>query len=101
MLLQDSTELSSAPAARAGRGLLRFARVGDRTVVTQLRGESPMKLLSPQCNDRFALAICGTLGGGLVSGDQIDLNCVAEAETESCISTQASTKVYRTAAGTC
>jgi urease accessory protein len=93
MFLHASETLT--PTTRAGSGIVHFSRARDRTVITHLCAQSPLKLLSPQRAGDFAHATVGTHGGGLLGGDRIDLRCVAEENTQACVTTQASTKVYR------
>jgi urease accessory protein len=92
-----------APALVATRAAtpaaLTFARVAGKTVVTQCRAGSPLKLLVPRQNQLSAWAIAATFGGGLLAGDSVSLHVVAESGTRGLISTQASTKVYRSADG--
>jgi urease accessory protein len=78
-----------------GHGLLDFARVGTRTVVTRMRANSPLVILTPRTHGAWAWAVCGTLGGGLVSGDDVRLNVTVGENATALVGTQASTKIYR------
>ncbi|HTW93664.1 MAG TPA: urease accessory protein UreD, partial [Tepidisphaeraceae bacterium] len=71
----------------------------DRTVITRLHAPAPLLIRTPQSATDFSLAVCASLGGGLLAGDTIDLRCIAEAHTKSCITTQSSTKIYRSING--
>lgn len=79
----------------AGTGLLRFARVGSRTVVRQAFATSPLKLLTPRASDQAAWVYTSTHGGGLVGGDAIHLTLDVEAGARAVLATQSSTKIYR------
>ena len=79
----------------AGTGLLRFARVGSRTVVQQTFATSPLKMLNPRASDRAASVYTATYGGGLVGGDAIHLTVDVEPGARAVLTTQSSTKVYR------
>ena len=80
-------------------GLLEFSRIGSTTAVTRCRAGSPLKLLTPRTHGRAAWAFLGTYGGGLVAGDDIRLHVRAGEGTACLLSTQASTKIYRSSDG--
>jgi urease accessory protein len=64
-----------------------------------MRANSPLVILSPRTRELWAWAICGTLGGGLVAGDDICLDVAVGKDAAALIGTQASTKVYRSMGG--
>ncbi len=76
-----------------------FSRVGERTVVRQAYSTSPLKLLNPQNHSAAAWVYLASYGGGLVGGDALRIDIVVERGAAAVISTQASTKVYRSARG--
>jgi urease accessory protein len=79
-----------------GDGILEFTRVAGRTALTRARACSPLTLLSPRRRGSdFAWAVCGTLGGGLVAGDEIRLHVHVQPGCRAVLGTQASTKIYR------
>jgi len=78
-----------------GRGVLRFARVEGRTVATRAFASTPLKLLNPQLPGPAAWIYAATYGGGLVGGDRIDLDIDVGGGSRVVLTTQASTKVYR------
>ena len=97
-----------APAAEAervipGSGSLHFQKVRGRTVLTSAAAASPLRLLHPKNSGSAAWVYAATYGGGLVGGDTISLDARVGAGAAAMISTQASTKVYRSerAAGQC
>jgi urease accessory protein len=84
--------MTSAPSD----GILEFTRVAGRTALTRAQAHSPLTLLSPRRRGSdFAWAVCGTLGGGLVAGDEIGLNVHVRPGCSAVLGTQASTKIYR------
>jgi urease accessory protein len=78
-----------------GKGEIVLSRVGDRTVVTRARAESPLKVLFPKSHGEGRWGFVATFGGGLVDGDVIDLDVTVEQGARALLGTQASTKVYR------
>ena len=88
------------PADRAlaghGRGRLSVdLGHGGRSVVTQAYATSPLRLLMPKNHGAAAWIYTSTYGGGLVGGDRIALNVDVGSGAAAVVSTQASTKVYR------
>jgi urease accessory protein len=92
------------PAARArampGRGVLEVQRVGPRSVVTRAYATSPLRLLTPANHGDAAWIYTSSHGGGLVDGDDIRLDVHLGRGAAAFVSTQASTKVYRSPRGT-
>jgi urease accessory protein len=76
-----------------------FSRVGERTVVRQAYSTSPLKLLNPQNHSAAAWVYLASYGGGLVGGDALRIDIDVERGAAAVISTQASTKVYRSPRG--
>lgn len=87
------------PAA-AGVGRITFARQGHRTRVERAYATSPLKLLRPRNAGSGAWVYTSTYGGGFVDGDAIDLEIEARAGSMGFLSTQSSTKIYRSGSGT-
>lgn len=79
---------------RAGLGQLTVERIASRSSVTRLSANSPLKLLVPRHNAPAAWIFGSTYGGGLVEGDQIDMNVRIRTGATAMLGTQASTKVY-------
>jgi urease accessory protein len=73
--------------------------VGGRSVVTRALARSPLRLLTPRGPVQSAWLFTSTFGGGLLSGDRIELELVVESGAGCLLSTQSQTKVYRSAAG--
>jgi urease accessory protein len=95
-VLVTATPVIASPATVApGTGILRFTNVDGRTVATRAFASSPLKLLNPQLPGPAAWVYTATYGGGLVGGDRIDVEVDLRAGSRAVLTTQASTKVYR------
>jgi urease accessory protein len=90
---RDATSHGGAPCHVA------FDRVGARTAVTHAYATSPLRLLLPNNHGHAAWVYLASLGGGLVGGDRVDLTISVGREAAAFVSTQASTKVYRSTRG--
>ncbi len=91
----EKTEISAGPQP-AGRGILELTRVAGRTEVTRSFATSPLRFLAPRRRDAAACWVyLSTYGGGLVAGDEIDLQVRVGRGAKGVLGTQASTKVYR------
>jgi urease accessory protein len=88
----------------AGTGHLVVERAagdaGGRSVVTSVRAASPLKLLTPRNAGPAAWVYASTYGGGLVNGDALRIGVAVGPAATVVLSTQASTKVYRSPDGT-
>jgi len=71
-----------------------------RSVVTEAYATSPLRLLTPANHGRAAWVYTSSFGGGLVDGDAISLDVEVAGGAAAFLSTQASTKVYRSVRGT-
>jgi len=95
---------STATAPAPGRGILRVARRCNRrqrqSFVCRAYATSPLRLLTPANHGHAAWIYTSSYGGGLVDGDRIALDVEVGDEAAAFISTQASTKVYRSPRGT-
>jgi urease accessory protein len=80
-------------------GVLEVTLVNGQSAVTRSLSHSPLKLVVPQSRGASVWAFTSTFGGGLVSGDAIDLEIRAGHGTTTLLSTQASTKVFRSIGG--
>ena len=76
-----------------------FSHVGERTVVRHAYSTSPLKLLNPRSHSTAAWVYLASYGGGLVGGDALRIDIDVERGAAAVISTQASTKVYRSPRG--
>ncbi|MEO8483198.1 MAG: urease accessory protein UreD [Acidobacteriota bacterium] len=100
MLAPATFDISVDPSlAVAGAGELCVTRVNARSVVTRARATSPLKLLTPRNHGRAAWVFTSTYGGGLVDGDAIALDIEIGDGASALLSSQASTKVYRSPRG--
>jgi urease accessory protein len=69
-------------------------------VVSRAFATSPLRLLTPRNHGRAAWIYTSSFGGGLVDGDRVELAIDVHSGASAYLSTQASTKVYRSARGT-
>jgi urease accessory protein len=81
------------------RGVVAVTRGPRGSTVTRAYAESPLKWLTPATRGEAAWVFASSYGGGLVGGDHLDVEVDVEAGAAAFLSTQASTKVYRSAAG--
>ena len=78
-----------------GYGAVVFEEVRGTTVLTRAVASSPLRLLHPKNSGGAAWVYAATYGGGLLGGDTIALDVNAGPGASAMLSTQASTKVYR------
>lgn len=83
-----------------GVGELTVTRSGGRSVVNGAYATSPLRLLTPANHGRAAWVFTSSYGGGLVDGDRVCLDIDVGEDAAAFVSTQASTKVYRSPRGT-
>jgi urease accessory protein len=85
----------------AGRAELSAVRsASGRTVVTRAYATSPLRLLMPANAGDAAWVYTSSFGGGLVDGDRLVVDADVGPGASVFLSTQASTKVYRSPRGT-
>lgn len=94
MQLDDQATIG-APAVAAGQGHVHVGRVAGASAILRLRAESPLVLLAPRPSGPAAWVVTGSLGGGLVRGDRLRLAVTVDDDARLCLTSQASTKVYR------
>jgi urease accessory protein len=87
------------PEQAPGRGVLVLEQGARGTVVRAARANSPLKLLLPRNHGRGVWAYIASFGGGLVDGDSIHFEVDVGAGATGLLSTQSSTKVYRSPRG--
>ncbi len=92
--------VSLSGRGRPGCGRLVVARSRDRSVVCRAFATSPLRLLTPSNHGHAAWIFTSSYGGGLVDGDAIAMQTTVGADACAFVSTQASTKVYRSPHGT-
>jgi len=78
-----------------GRGRLAFARVDGATALVRAEAASPLQILAPRSRGPAAWAFLISHGGGLVGGDDIEVEVQVGAGAAALLTTQAETKVYR------
>lgn len=72
---------------------------GGRSLVTRAFATSPLRVLTPANHGRAAWIYTSTFGGGLVDGDRFAIDVAVGGGASALLSTQASTKVYRSPRG--
>jgi urease accessory protein len=80
---------------RGGQATLTVEMVFGESTVTSVAASSPMKMLTPVARGRSVWAFASSFGGGLVAGDQTELDLSVRSGARCFFSTQSSTKVYR------
>ena len=84
----------------AGRARIGVIRSGTRSVVNRAYATSPLRVLTPANHGHAAWIYTSSFGGGLVDGDRIAMDIDVGRGAAAFISTQASTKIYRSPGGT-
>jgi urease accessory protein len=92
--LESRADVLTTPLA-AGSAYLTFTRSGSDTVLTRAFAMSPAKLIATKGRSATCWVYTATLGGGLVGGDAIRMRADVTAGARALLTTQASTKVYR------
>ena len=87
------TEHSSA--LKPGQATLEVGIVFGQSTVTSAFASSPMKMLTPCSRGKSVWACTSSFGGGLVAGDETQIEIVIGTGARCFFSTQSSTKVYR------
>jgi len=90
--LPAAATLPSAPAPGCGRLGVDWVQ-GRSTLVTRWAA-SPLTLLTPRPRASCVWAYAGTLGGGLVAGDRLELDIQVGPGARACVGSQSSTKGY-------
>jgi urease accessory protein len=99
LLTSDFSPRRAEPErATAGSGCLHFQKIRETTVLTRAIASSPLRLVHPKNSGTAAWVYAATFGGGLLGGDTIDVDVSVGPGASALLSTQASTKVYRSEA---
>jgi urease accessory protein len=80
--------------------VLRVVRTHGRSVAVHVYATSPLRLLTPANHGHAAWVFTSSFGGGLVDGDRLALQVGVERGAAAYLSSQASTKVYKSRTGT-
>ena len=92
----DTVLTLTTPATAAGTAFLKFALGHDsQTILERSFATSPLKVFATKGGGIACWAYAATLGGGLVGGDAIRMNVEVGEGARALLTTQASTKVYR------
>ena len=85
-------------ASSAGHASLQFTLGhGGQTILSRSFATSPVKVFATRSNGVASWVYAATLGGGLVGGDRISMTVDVAEGARALVTTQASTKVYRSA----
>jgi urease accessory protein len=87
--------LAEHPVIAPGQAKLEVELVFHQSAVTSAVASSPMKLLTPVARGKSVWAYTSSFGGGLVAGDQTQLEVKVSGGARCFFGTQSSTKVYR------
>ena len=79
----------------AGVGQIEVTRAAGRSRVTRAYATSPLRLLTPRNHGDAAWIYAASYGGGLLGGDRVQLSVKVADGARAFLSTQASTKIYR------
>ncbi|KAJ3515277.1 hypothetical protein NLJ89_g1856 [Agrocybe chaxingu] len=83
----------------SGGGSISVSLHGEKAVFSELASTYPLKLLAPCIHDKTALVYLLSYGGGLVGGDEVDLNVNVQRGARLLILSQGTTKVFKTRIG--
>lgn len=86
-------------AVLATAGSIKVSRGVTGSVVSSAFATSPLRLLTPRNHGKAAWIYTSTLGGGLLDGDDVRLRVEVDEGQSAYLSSQASTKVYRSVRG--
>jgi len=103
MPVAPAPPVASAPmitTVAPGRAHIGVIRSGSRSVVSRAYATSPLRLLTPANHGHAAWIYTSSFGGGLVDGDRIGMDIDVGGGAAAFLSSQASTKIYRSPRGT-
>ncbi|NQV99020.1 MAG: urease accessory protein UreD [Rhodospirillales bacterium] len=85
-----------------GAAQVRFVLNGTKTVLRDLYQRDPVRLLFPDNPPgELTIGVLTTTSGGLVGGDKINIDVVADPDTQAMIMAQAAEKIYRSTGADC
>lgn len=95
-LPSKSTLAAAKSVGMHGRAELGFEAAGEQTKLKHLYQASPLRVLFPTLpKTELNTAVLVTTSGGLVGGDQLEINLTAGANSKALVMGQAAEKVYR------
>ncbi len=95
MMSSTSISASELRVVRGDDNGVGGGRSAGRSVVLHAYATSPLRLLMPRNHGHAAWIYTSSFGGGLVDGDSIAMHVTVDEGASAFLSTQASTKVYR------
>lgn len=85
-----------------GGATVRFGQDCGNTVLKDLYQHDPVRILFPDNPPgELTIGVLTTTSGGLVGGDKINIDVIADPNTQSMIMAQAAEKIYRSAGSDC
>ncbi|DBA01367.1 TPA: hypothetical protein N0F65_001606 [Lagenidium giganteum] len=100
---KQGNHMEMASVGTHATGILKYERVEGKTTATMVYATYPLKFLHPQRSIRSGHDTCVTYilgyGGGLVSGDTVELECSVAPDATVVLCTQATTKVFKSVEG--
>jgi urease accessory protein len=99
-VVQPAAILPTSRDVVAGRGRVSVIHRNARSVVSEAFATSPLRVLTPSNHGTGAWIFLSSYGGGLVDGDHTALDVRVDTGASAYVSSQASTKVYRSPRGT-
>ena len=91
----DWRERDALASDRPGTGLLDVVGTAAGSAVSRAYATSPVRFLTPRNHGRAAWIYTASYGGGLVGGDAVRLRISVGPSARAFVSSQSSTKVYR------
>ncbi len=95
MYQERSIRIARLTTVAPGTADLRLSRVGSETILERSFATSPVKLFSTGARGAACWIYAATLGGGFVGGDEVCMSLDVGNGATALLTTQASTKVYR------
>src|SRR5258706_6192134 len=78
-----------------GAGALEVSRVAGQSAAVSYCSSSPLKILVPHSRGQSVWAYLSSFGGGILGGDQVQVQITINEKARCFLTTQASTKIYR------
>ncbi len=100
-MIATSQPIPASPTNTALCGDVVCRRVDCVSTLTRLYSRAPLKLLSPTKVGRAAHVVMSSFGGGMVAGDDVPIRICVDERAACVVSTQASSKVYRSDGRAC
>lgn len=80
---------------------IEFSKSGEATVLTRNYNIPPLKIINTSSHENACFCFLTNYGAGFVEGDEVKLQIIAHEHTESVITTQGNTRVYKSQGNAC